>query len=74
VEEVLRDGETGLLFDPGNLPQLTAALLELVHDASRCRRIGEQARAWVVRERTWDNNARKVVEIASELTKKRKAG
>ncbi len=73
VEEILRDGATGLLFEPGNLPQLTAALLKLLHDASLCRRMGEQARAWVVRERAWDNNALRVIEIASQLTKKRKA-
>ncbi|MGH7600265.1 MAG: glycosyltransferase family 4 protein [bacterium] len=64
VEEVITDGETGLLFEPGNIGQLTAALAKLVEDSQLCRRLGEEAKTWVLRERTWENNAQQVVEIA----------
>jgi glycosyltransferase involved in cell wall biosynthesis len=67
VEEVIADGETGILFEPGNICQLTAALGKLAEDSQLCCRIGEKARAWVRQERTWDNNARQVLEIASGL-------
>ncbi|MCI0694735.1 glycosyltransferase family 4 protein [candidate division KSB1 bacterium] len=67
VEEVIADGETGLLFEPGNIGQLAAALAKLVEDSQLCRRLGEKARTWVLQERTWENNARRVIAIANEL-------
>ncbi len=72
VEEVIADGETGVLFEPGNIIQLQAVLTKLAHDPSLCQRLGENARAWVENERTWDNNARQVVEIARELLEKKR--
>jgi glycosyltransferase involved in cell wall biosynthesis len=71
VEEMIADGETGLLYEPGNIEQLTAALTRLASDAELSRRIGAKAKAWVQQERTWDNNARQVIEIANGLLKKR---
>jgi Glycosyltransferase len=67
VEEIITDGETGMLFEPGNIAQLTAALAQLTADVPRCHSLGARARAWVQQERTWDNNARRVIEIAREL-------
>ena len=73
VEEVIRHSETGWLFEPGNISQLAAALNKLLEDTALRRRLGEQAREWVVRERTWECNARCVIEIATELIEKREA-
>jgi glycosyltransferase involved in cell wall biosynthesis len=67
VEEVITDGETGLLFEPGNIAQLTAALAQLTTDVQLCHGLGARARAWVQQERTWDNNARRVIDIARAL-------
>ncbi len=71
VEEVIVDGETGVLFEPGNIEQLEAALAKLFGDATLCRRLGENAKAWVQKERTWDNNARQVIEMAHEFLKRK---
>ncbi len=70
VKDLVHDGETGLLYEPGNIPQLTSALMTLAHDASFTRAMGEKAGVWVRRERTWENNARLVVEVAQRLGKK----
>lgn len=70
VEEVITNGETGVLFEPGNIAALHAALAQLVSDSPLCRRLGENARAWVETERTWDNNARQVVQIAESIKRK----
>jgi glycosyltransferase involved in cell wall biosynthesis len=59
VEEVIDNDGTGVLFEPGNIAQLTAVLAQLVADAPRCQRLGARAQAWVQQERTWDNNARR---------------
>ncbi len=66
VEEIIRDGENGVLFEPGNIAQLTAALARLAHDPQLGKRLGEQARVWVYKERTWKNNAQQVVRLAEE--------
>jgi len=63
VEELITDNETGVLFEPGNVAQLTNALALLANDSQRRQRLGETARAWVQKERTWDNNAQRVIEI-----------
>jgi glycosyltransferase involved in cell wall biosynthesis len=73
VEEVITDGRTGMLFEPGNLDQLTAALVKLMRDAQLRQYLGEKAKAWVLKERTWDNNARQVAGIARELIEKHSA-
>lgn len=70
VKDLVHDGETGLLFEPGNIMQLTAALATLAQDAVFTRTMGEKASVWVRRERTWENNARMVAEIAQRLMKK----
>jgi glycosyltransferase involved in cell wall biosynthesis len=72
VQEIIAEGETGLLYEPGNVAQLTMALTKLARDAQLCRRLGANARTWVQKERTWENNAQQVVEIAEALIKKRK--
>jgi len=71
VEELITDGETGMLYEPGNIAQLAAALAKLAGDANLCRSLGAKAKAWVQQERTWDNNGRQVIGIASELLRKK---
>jgi glycosyltransferase involved in cell wall biosynthesis len=70
VEEFIIDGETGVLFEPGNIAQLTAALTQLTTDVQLCHGLGARAQAWVQQERTWDNNARRVIDIAQALARK----
>ncbi|MFQ5682643.1 MAG: glycosyltransferase family 4 protein [Candidatus Binatia bacterium] len=68
VEEVITDGETGLLFEPGDIGQLAAALVKLTTDSQLCRRISEKAKAWVLQEeRTWDRNAKHVIDLVRRL-------
>jgi glycosyltransferase involved in cell wall biosynthesis len=45
--DAVRDGETGLLVEVGDVGELGRALLELAEDRARCLRMGEAARASV---------------------------
>lgn len=47
IPEVVQDGETGLLVDPGDAEGLAAAVTALLTDAERRRQMGEAARLWV---------------------------
>ena len=44
IEEVVRQGETGLLVRPGDSQALAAAIISLLRDQEECRRFGENAR------------------------------
>ena len=56
--ELIRDGETGLLVEPGAVIQLREALQTLHDDGLRRVQMGEQARAHVeTGEYTWEHSA-----------------
>jgi glycosyltransferase involved in cell wall biosynthesis len=73
LREVLRHGETALLFDPGSPEAMWQAVLRLAEDATLRQRLGEAARAEIARrDLTWAGNARKVLDLAAgEMTRLR---
>lgn len=67
VEEILKEGESGLLFEPGNVGELAAALKRLSGAAALRRRLG-RAGARMVRENcTWDHNLARALKGLNEL-------
>lgn len=46
VPELIRDGETGFLFQPGDAEGLAACLVRLMQDEALRRAVGERARQW----------------------------
>jgi glycosyltransferase involved in cell wall biosynthesis len=66
LREVLRHGETALLFDPGNPEAMWQAVLRLAEDPALRQRLGDAARAEIThRDLTWAGNARKVLALAA---------
>jgi glycosyltransferase involved in cell wall biosynthesis len=45
VPEVVEDGVSGFLVDPGDAPGLSNAVLRLLNDADRAREMGKKGRA-----------------------------
>lgn len=68
IGEVLTDGETALLVEPGNVDDLKAAVIKLIRSDSLRERLGARAREVAVREHTWVHNARRVLEAYQQLT------
>jgi glycosyltransferase involved in cell wall biosynthesis len=65
VGHCIRDGETGLLYPPGDAQALADAIVSLLTDPERA---GDMARAGcehVHDNHTWEGNARVVVELAA---------
>jgi glycosyltransferase involved in cell wall biosynthesis len=67
IREILRDGETALLFDPAEAGAMWRAIRRLAGDAALRRRLGEAARAEIARrDYTWRGNAARVVDWARQ--------
>lgn len=68
LRENLRDGENGLLFEPGNVVSLAAGLRRLVADRELARALGAAGRRSLeAADWTWSGNARRVVSIYERL-------
>jgi glycosyltransferase involved in cell wall biosynthesis len=73
IEEIIRDGETGVLYAPADPDGLFAACDRLLSDAPLRRRLGRAAAETVRREYTWDRNAARIGAIAHSLIERRSA-
>jgi glycosyltransferase involved in cell wall biosynthesis len=68
ITEVLEDGENAVLFDPGRADGMLRAIERICNDGELRRRIADCARKTIAtRKLTWDNNARRVVELFDGL-------
>ncbi|MDH4345449.1 MAG: glycosyltransferase family 4 protein [Thermoleophilia bacterium] len=73
IEEVVRDGETGLLVPPGDAAALTRACERLLDDGELRHRVGAAAAEHVARRYTWDANAARIEALAEGLRDERAA-
>jgi glycosyltransferase involved in cell wall biosynthesis len=67
IEEVVRNGETGLLYPPGEFGALDAACSRLLEDPDLRWRMGRASAKEAHDRYTWDHNAARVVELARSL-------
>ena len=54
LPQVLRQGETGILLEPGNSEELTRAMVHLLENPSDGRKLGRKALSEVTRKYPWD--------------------
>jgi phosphatidylinositol alpha-1,6-mannosyltransferase len=67
LPDAVQDGTTGVLVDPDDVADAADAIVALLDDAERARRLGEAGRARVLERFTWDHvlaQARRVFEEA----------
>jgi glycosyltransferase involved in cell wall biosynthesis len=67
IGEVLADGETALLVEPGNVPELARAIITLVESPDLRTRLGARAREVAVEKHTWTRNAARVLQAYNHL-------
>ena len=70
VAEILEEGQTGLLFEPGNVRELSDCLRRIRRAAAWGEELGRQARE-ACRAYTWDNNAARLIEQVRALIGRR---
>ena len=57
VPEVVLDGETGILIEPGDSEQLAQAILTLIENPALRRQMGKRGREHVLANYRWEDNA-----------------
>jgi glycosyltransferase involved in cell wall biosynthesis len=57
VPEVVLDGETGILVEPGDSEQLAQAILALIENPALRRQMGKRGREHVLANYRWEDNA-----------------
>lgn len=67
TEIVGEDGQRGLRFEAGQAADLAAKVEMLLADEQLARTLAESAQDWVRKERNWQRNASKMVELYDEL-------
>ena len=67
IGEVLRDGETAVLVEPGDVLALANAIERLAESKTLRSRLGEKARETAVQNYTWKHNAQRVLDAYSSL-------
>jgi len=70
VPEVVEDGVSGLLVDPGDAPGLSNAVLGLLNDADRAREMGKKGRAIAVENYDINRVVARVEDLLDELLKR----
>jgi len=68
IGEVLKDGETALLVEPGDVRKLRDAMVRLSQNVDMRRALGAKARQTAEREHTWRHNAQRVLDEYQSLT------
>lgn len=62
IGEVLTDGQTALLVEPGNAHELRDAILRLAEARELRERLGARARQVAIERHTWKRNAQKIID------------
>jgi glycosyltransferase involved in cell wall biosynthesis len=70
LAEMIRDGETGLLFQKGDVAALASTIARVAREPSLAAQLGANARRFVETQRTWESTAATVVEAYDQLARK----
>ena len=66
IGEVLRNEETALLVEPGNVDELSEALVRLAESDSLRKHLGQAARRDAIEHHTWKRNAQRVLDAYAD--------
>ncbi len=67
IRDIVRDGETGVLFERGNVAQAVKGIERLIEDEQFRHEMGQRAYVEVTGSYTWEKNADRIIEIAESL-------
>ncbi|WP_221566985.1 glycosyltransferase family 4 protein [Alkalihalobacillus sp. TS-13] len=62
-KEIVEDNDCGICVDPLDEAKVSKAILELLEDPERCRRLGENGRRAVAEKYNWEKESERLLEI-----------
>ena len=65
MSEILEQGKTAYMVEPGNIDELATSMKELVDDSELRRRLGNSVRDEVIQKYTWDKHVDKILKAIS---------
>jgi phosphatidyl-myo-inositol dimannoside synthase len=65
VAEAVRDGETGIVVEPGNIHEIADAISRLLEDQEYAQKLGHQGRERVEKEFRWEVQAEKIKKLVT---------
>ncbi|MEA5446318.1 polysaccharide pyruvyl transferase family protein [Gammaproteobacteria bacterium AB-CW1] len=68
LAEMVEDNSTGLIYAKGDVEELQARLRHLIVNSAVRLKLGENARAWVLRNRTWSEIGKTMVDTISDVS------
>ena len=71
IGDIVQHNETGLLYSPGNLDELSSACDQVLKDAALRQRLGQGAAKYIHDQHTWDHNAMRVTALARSIQERR---
>ena len=69
IPDVILDGETGFLFDEGDVNAMTAAMIKVLDDMEHAKKMGQAGRARIRQSFTLDRHIGQIDSIIQQLTK-----
>ena len=73
LPEVVDHGMTGYLVPPGNVKKLEEAIIDLLKDEDKLKRMGQNAFKKAKEELSWDKIAHKTVDVYREVISQNKS-
>jgi len=67
IEDFVEHGKTGILVKPKNVDSLVKAMDYLLNNTNKALAIGERAQRFILKNYTWEKNAKKTIEIYNEV-------
>jgi glycosyltransferase involved in cell wall biosynthesis len=67
VPEVVKDGVTGILVEPGDPEKLAEAILKLASDVELRKKMGNAGREFVAQNYRWENCLKQMIELYEQL-------
>lgn len=68
--DFIRPNKNGLLFEPRNIHELADAINELIANPDKRKRVGKNARKDILKNWTWDVNAKKIENLVKKYEQK----
>jgi glycosyltransferase involved in cell wall biosynthesis len=73
IAEIVEHGKTGWLYEPGSTPGLIDGVRRLLYSPELGAQIGQAGRDLILANYTWKGIAKRIAELACDLTCRRKA-